>query len=75
MHDGLLISVGERIRLLRKRKQLSQIALSARSGIDRTYLSDIENGKRNISLLTLNNLALALDVPIEMLLSRPTVTL
>lgn len=75
MHDGLLISVGERIRLFRKRKQLSQIALSERSGIDRTYLSDIENGKRNISLLTLNNLALALDVPIEMLVSRPPVTL
>lgn len=75
MHDGLLISVGERIRVLRKRKQLSQLALSARSGIDRTYLSDIENGKRNISLLTLNNLALALDVPIEMLVSRPIVTL
>ncbi|MEI2264550.1 helix-turn-helix domain-containing protein [Erwinia sp. CGal63] len=75
MHDGLLISVGERIRLFRKRKQLSQIALSERSGIDRTYLSDIENGKRNISLLTLNNLALALDVPIEMLISRPPVTL
>jgi len=75
LHDGLLISVGERIRLFRKRKQLSQIALSERSGIDRTYLSDIENGKRNISLLTLNNLALALDVPIEMLISRPPVTL
>ncbi|MCP1436895.1 transcriptional regulator with XRE-family HTH domain [Erwinia persicina] len=75
MHDGLLISVGERVRLFRKRKQLSQIALSERSGIDRTYLSDIENGKRNISLLTLNNLALALDVPIEMLVSRPPVTL
>jgi transcriptional regulator with XRE-family HTH domain len=75
LHDGLLISVGERVRLFRKRKQLSQIALSERSGIDRTYLSDIENGKRNISLLTLNNLALALDVPIEMLVSRPPVTL
>lgn len=75
MHDGLLISVGERVRLFRKRKQLSQIALSERSGIDRTYLSDIENGKRNISLLTLNNLALALDVPIEMLVFRPPVTL
>lgn len=75
MHDGLLISVGERVRLFRKRKQISQIALSERSGIDRTYLSDIENGKRNISLLTLNNLALALDVPIEMLVSRPPVTL
>ena len=75
MHDGLLISVGERVRLFRKRKQLSQIALSERSSIDRTYLSDIENGKRNISLLTLNNLALALDVPIEMLVSRPPVTL
>ncbi|WP_312043887.1 helix-turn-helix transcriptional regulator, partial [Erwinia sp.] len=75
MHDGLLISVGERIRLFRKRKQLSQIALSERSGIDRTYLSDIENGKRNISLLTLNNLAVALDVPIEVLVSRPPVTI
>ncbi|MBV4366688.1 helix-turn-helix domain-containing protein [Erwinia sp. BNK-24-b] len=73
MQDGLLISVGERVRLYRKRKQLSQVALSERSGIDRTYLSDIENGKRNISLLTLNNLANALDVPIEMLVSRPPV--
>jgi len=73
LQDGLLISVGERVRLYRKRKQLSQVALSERSGIDRTYLSDIENGKRNISLLTLNNLANALDVPIEMLVSRPPV--
>ena len=69
MQDGLLSSVGERIRLFRKIKQLSQVGLSEISGIDRTYLSDIENGKRNISLLTLNNLAVALDVPIEMLVS------
>lgn len=69
MQDGLLSSVGERIRLFRKIKQLSQVALSEISGIDRTYLSDVENGKRNISLLTLNNLAVALEVPIEMLVS------
>lgn len=69
MQDGLLSSVGERIRLFRKIKQLSQVGLSEISGIDRTYLSDVENGKRNITLLTLNNLAVALDVPIEMLVS------
>ena len=72
MRDGLLISVGAQIRRLRKRKHLSQIALSTRSGIDRTYLSDIENGKRNITLLTLNNLAKALDVPVELLISSPS---
>lgn len=54
--------VGERVRALRKKADLSQEALAARCGIFRTYLSRIESGSANPSLVVLVSLANALEV-------------
>jgi transcriptional regulator with XRE-family HTH domain len=45
----------------RQARQMSQEELARRAGLSRTYLSDIERGLRNISVLTLHKLAEALD--------------
>ena len=60
--DPLLRKVGLRIRCYRKQLGLSQEALAEAVNIDRTYMSGIERGIRNISLLKLRDLARALKV-------------
>lgn len=54
--------VGQRIRLLRKELELSQEALALKSEVDRTYVTDVENGRRNVSLEILERLIKALNI-------------
>lgn len=54
--------VGKKIRFLRLRAGMTQEILSERCGIFRTYLSRIESGVANPTLLVLIALAEALDV-------------
>ena len=61
----LLKKIGKRIRFLRKSAGLSQIDLAVAAGIDRAYLSEIENGHRNFTIMLLQNLATVLNVPVE----------
>ena len=49
--------IGKTIIRLRKIRGLSQERFALESGIDRRYLSDIENGKRNVSFELLNRVA------------------
>jgi transcriptional regulator with XRE-family HTH domain len=64
----LLVRFGERVRELRQATGLSQEAFADRCGLDRTYISGIERGKRNVSLENLKVLAEALDVTLSGLL-------
>ena len=48
------IQVGKAIIRLRKLRGLSQEKFALESGIDRRYISDVENGKRNVSFELLN---------------------
>lgn len=64
----LLRKVGERIRQVRTEKALSQEALADLAGLDRSYMSGIERGVRNTSVLKLANVAKALGVPLRDLL-------
>lgn len=52
---------GAKIKVLRLEKNISQEELAHIAGIDRTYISDIEKGQRNVSLLIIQKLAKALD--------------
>ena len=54
--------VGNRIRELRKELKLSQEALALKAEVDRTYVTDVENGRRNVSLEILERLIKALSV-------------
>lgn len=57
--------VGRRLRDLRTRRGFSLRALADRSGLNVNTLSLVENGKSSPSVSTLQQLALALDVPIS----------
>lgn len=54
--------VGLRIRYLRKELSLSQEALALKADVDRTYVTDLEAGRRNVSLEILERLVIALEV-------------
>ena len=59
---------GIRVREQRIALNLSQEKLANIADIDRTYLPDIENGKRNVSLAVAEKIAKALNVPLTKLL-------
>ena len=54
--------IGQRIRTLRKDLNLSQEALGLKSEVDRTYMTDVENGRRNVSIEILEKIISALEV-------------
>jgi transcriptional regulator with XRE-family HTH domain len=56
---------GHKIKQLREQKGYSIEYLANIANIDRTYISDIEKGKRNVSLLIIEKLSKALDVTIQ----------
>lgn len=56
---------GYKIKFLREQKNYSIEYLANIANIDRTYISDIEKGKRNVSLLIIEKLSNALDVSIQ----------
>ena len=53
---------GETIKKIRLKKGLSQETLSFEADIDRTYISDIEKGERNVSIQFSYKLASALQI-------------
>jgi transcriptional regulator with XRE-family HTH domain len=56
------LKVGQRIKELRKELGLSQEKLAYEAEVDRTYVTDVENGRRNVSLEILERLIKALKV-------------
>lgn len=68
--SDILIEFGLAIRELRLERQISQEALADICGLHRTYVSDIELGKRNISLENIEKIANALGVSIEFIFGK-----
>jgi transcriptional regulator with XRE-family HTH domain len=62
MAREICISLGERIRDLRKERGWRQIDLAEQARISENYVSDLEIGKKEIGLRTLQAVALALGV-------------
>ncbi len=56
---------GDAVRTRREELELTQEGLAGKAGIHRTYLSDIERGTRNVSLLNIERLAAALSLKIS----------
>lgn len=61
--DQLRDILARNLRLLRAHRGLSQEGLAFESGINRTYVSDVERGVRNVSIDNISRLATALGVP------------
>jgi transcriptional regulator with XRE-family HTH domain len=66
----LRVVIGRNIRRLREEQRLAQDELAHRAEIHTTYLSGVENGRRNITVLVLERIARALDVPPEALITN-----
>ena len=67
MQKDLLIAFGQTVRKIRISKGISQEKYADMCNLHRTYISDIELGKRNVSLENIEKMANALDMSISKL--------
>lgn len=67
MRDTILKKFGDNARDLRKSRNLSQENLAEKAGLDSTYISGIERGVRNPSLVAIVQLMTALEATPEQL--------
>lgn len=61
MQEHILIRYGQAVRTIRLEQGISQEELADRCGLHRTYISDIELGKRNLSLENIERIAISLN--------------
>lgn len=64
-YNSIPAMFGRRVRHLRVAMELSQEQLAALCDLDRTYISSIERGQRNVSLKNIATLAQALNVSLS----------
>lgn len=64
-------TVGYNLRRLRHAKKLSQEKLALEAGLDRAYISQLENGVYSVSVVTLDKIAKVLRVDAAELLKAP----
>lgn len=60
--------LGNNLKEIRTRKNITQTELAKTLGVDKSFLSNIENGKTNPTLSTISSLAQALEVSTNELL-------
>lgn len=67
MHEPKPITnrFGERVKVLRKQRGLSQEDFADLCNLDRTYISGIERGRRNVALRNIEVIAIALGLSIS----------
>ncbi len=76
----LLRAIGLAIRSLRRERGISQESLAGLTHIDRSYISNVERGLRNVSIVNVSRIADALGVSLRDLIGRaswpaaPTIT-
>jgi transcriptional regulator with XRE-family HTH domain len=61
---AFLQEIGDRIRDRRLEMKLTQAELGEKCGLHRTFIGSVERGERNIALLNLRQIALALRIQI-----------
>ena len=64
MSEEILTRFGCAVRRIRQNRRISQEQLADMCNLHRTYISDIELGKRNVSLENIEKMALAFDMSI-----------
>lgn len=57
--------IGKRVKELRNNLCISQEELADMAGLDRTYITSVECGRRNISIVNIEKLAIALKVSLK----------
>jgi len=66
----ICVRFGKRIRALRKRKGWTQVYMAEHVGIDRSFISDLENGRKEVCIRNLELLATAFGITVSKLMSR-----
>ena len=66
--SDVMVRFGKRLREVRKKVGISQEKLAELARLHRTYVSTVERGKQNISLINIERLALALGVSLAELM-------
>jgi len=70
MRDNVaLLKFGKRVQSLRHDQKISQEQLAELADLDRTYISSVERGQRNISILNILKIAGALNITASCLLN------
>lgn len=65
MSEDVRRLVGKNVRRLRVAAGISQAELATRMGIDRGYISGLEKGERNVTIITLWHVSKALGVKVR----------
>lgn len=63
--------IGRRIKEYRTNLKLTQQALAFKAEIDNTYINEVENGKRNVSVINLEKIIIALETNIRDFFDSP----
>ncbi len=63
--------IGARFRDIRKEKKLTQEKVSFEADIDKSYISEVENGLRNISIVNLEKLTATVGVSLKDFFNTP----
>ena len=53
---GIQEKIGLRIKEIRTEQNLTQEAVAFKAEVDRTYMNHVENGRKNISVITLEKI-------------------
>ena len=69
-YKGINMNIGEKIKNLRKERKISQKRLAELSGISGSFLCDIEKGRTNPSIVTLQKIANNLNTEIKNFFER-----
>lgn len=66
--SNISIKVGEKVREIRISKDLSQEQLAFSANVHRTYIGMVERAEKNITLVNIEKIAIALNIDIKELL-------
>jgi transcriptional regulator with XRE-family HTH domain len=66
---SIALRFGKRLRELRKKRGWTQVRLAEEMGIDRSYISDMERGKKNVCLPTMEILAQGFEITLAQLMN------
>ncbi len=70
MAEDIRIRLGRKVRKLRMQRGWTQVEMAEKLCLYRSYLADVERGKRNISVLNLELIAEGLGLSLSQLFSR-----
>ena len=69
MRKSILVKFGKKVRLERSKQGLSQEELAAKASVHRTYIGMIERAEKNVTLVNIEKIAMALGISISELIN------